>query len=207
MAKVKMSKKATSIDMTAMCDVAFLLLTFFILTATAKQPEPLPVDTPNSTVEDKLPEKNLAIITIGDNGKVFMGIKEIPIRRETLKKMAELKGVKFSDDEITKFGLMDEFGVPFNQLKTLIGMTSTQRNVKGQQIGIPHDTIPNKNELSDWILQARNANAETNLEQLNFAIKGDAKEQYPQIKAVMDILQDQKVNKFYLVTGLRSDNF
>ncbi|WP_298157437.1 biopolymer transporter ExbD [Flavobacterium sp.] len=207
MAKVKMSKKATSIDMTAMCDVAFLLLTFFILTATAKQPEPLPVDTPNSTVEDKLPEKNLAIITIGDNGKVFMGIKEIPIRRETLKKMAELKGVKFSDDEITKFGLMDEFGVPFNQLKTLIGMTSTQRNVKGQQIGIPHDTIPNKNELSEWILQARNANAETNLEQLNFAIKGDAKEQYPQIKAVMDILQKQKVNKFFLVTGLRSDNF
>ena len=45
MAKVKMSKKATSIDMTAMCDVAFLLLTFFILTATAKMPEPLPVDT------------------------------------------------------------------------------------------------------------------------------------------------------------------
>ena len=48
MGKVKMSKKSTSIDMTAMCDVAFLLLTFFILTATAKMPEPLPVDKPVS---------------------------------------------------------------------------------------------------------------------------------------------------------------
>lgn len=45
MAKAKSQKKAAAIDMTAMCDVAFLLLTFFILTATAKQPEPLPVDT------------------------------------------------------------------------------------------------------------------------------------------------------------------
>jgi biopolymer transport protein ExbD len=42
---------------------------------------------------------------------------------------------------------------------------------------------------------------------LQIAIKGDAKEQYPQIKKVMDILQDQKINSFNLVTGLRSKNF
>jgi hypothetical protein len=48
MAKIKMSKNVASIDMTAMCDVAFLLLTFFILTATAKTPEALPVTTPAS---------------------------------------------------------------------------------------------------------------------------------------------------------------
>ena len=64
MAKITMSKKATSIDMTAMCDVAFLLLTFFILTATAKQPEALPVDTPASTVQTKLPENDLATLTL-----------------------------------------------------------------------------------------------------------------------------------------------
>ena len=65
MAKIKMKKKSTSTDMTAMCDVAFLLLTFFILTATAKVPEALPVDTPASTVQTKLPESDLATITIG----------------------------------------------------------------------------------------------------------------------------------------------
>ena len=57
MAKVKMSKNAASIDMTAMCDVAFLLLTFFILTATAKVPEPITVDTPSSTNKTKLPKQ------------------------------------------------------------------------------------------------------------------------------------------------------
>ncbi|MEN0081712.1 biopolymer transporter ExbD, partial [Flavobacterium lindanitolerans] len=45
MAKIKLSKKSSRIDMTAMCDMAFLLLSFFIMTATAKVPEALPVDT------------------------------------------------------------------------------------------------------------------------------------------------------------------
>lgn len=75
MAKIKMKKKSTSTDMTAMCDVAFLLLTFFILTATAKVPEALPVDTPASTVQTKLPETDLATITI-EKEKYFLTLKE-----------------------------------------------------------------------------------------------------------------------------------
>ena len=92
MAKVKMSKKSTSIDMTAMCDVAFLLLTFFILTATAKTPEPLPVETPNSTVQTKLPETGLVTITIGkSDGKnqVFFGMKDRDVRVGALEYMSE----------------------------------------------------------------------------------------------------------------------
>ena len=80
----KSSKKAASIDMTAMCDVAFLLLTFFILTATAKIPEALPVDTPSSTVQTKLPESNLATLTIGGKGKVFFDLKGREVRIRTL---------------------------------------------------------------------------------------------------------------------------
>ncbi|MDW3502809.1 biopolymer transporter ExbD, partial [Escherichia coli] len=73
MAKIKLSKKSSRIDMTAMCDMAFLLLSFFIMTATAKVPEALPVDTPASTVQTKLPEENLATLTIGKE-KVFFGV-------------------------------------------------------------------------------------------------------------------------------------
>ncbi len=205
MAKVKMSKKVTAIDMTAMCDVAFLLLTFFILTATAKQPEPLPVDTPSSTVQVKLPDTDLAIITIGDSGKVFFGVKSPDVRKNALDKIAEKYSLSFTEEEKKRFSLMEEFGVPVNQLKVLINLTSSERNQKGLQKGIPHDSLDN--QLADWVRAARNANAEVNQKQLNFAIKGDAKEQYPEIKKVMDILQDQEVNKFNLVTGLRSDNF
>ncbi|MFN5771738.1 ExbD/TolR family protein [Flavobacterium sp.] len=209
MAKVKMSKKATSIDMTAMCDVAFLLLTFFILTATAKNPEPLQVETPNSTVQSKLPEENLAIITIGGKDKVFYGIKGTEVRKKTRELMGAKYGIQFTENEIQEFSLIDEFGVPIEGLKQLIAMKGSDRNKQGVQPGIPHDTIKNNenNQLRDWIYTSRQANIDVQNEQLNFAIKGDAEEQYPRIKQVMDELQKQTVNSFNLVTGLRGKNY
>ena len=198
-----MSKKASAIDMTAMCDVSFLLLTFFILTATAKQPEIVPVETPASTVQVKLPDTDLAIITIADGGKVFFGVKAADVRMKTLELIGEQYSLSFNDEEKKRFSLMEEFGVPVNQLNGLIKLSSTDRNAEGVQKGIPHDSIDN--QLSAWVKAARTANAEVNEKQLNFAIKGDAKEQYPEIKKIIDILQDQKVNKFNLVTGLRGE--
>lgn len=204
MAKVKMSKKATSIDMTAMCDVAFLLLTFFILTATAKMPEPLPVDTPNSTVQTKLPETDLSMITVG-KGKIFFGVTDREVRKKTLELMGDQFNIKFNDDEKAKFALMETFGVPLNQVKSLLALKASDRNKAGIQPGIPSDSLDN--QLKEWILNARRANDQIRGNQLNFAIKGDMQEDYPEIKKVMDILQDQNVNKFNLVTGLRNENF
>jgi biopolymer transport protein ExbD len=204
MAKVKMQKKAASIDMTAMCDVAFLLLTFFILTATAKQPEPLSVETPSSTVEVKLPESDLAMLTVG-KGKVFFGVTGKEVRIRTLELMGTEYGVAFSPEERQRFSLIDGFGVPMSQIKSLIAMNSTERNEEGLQKGIPKDSLDN--QLAKWIRNARIATKEIAGAQLKVAIKGDAKQEYPEIKKVMDILQDQEVNSFNLVTGMRSDNF
>ena len=193
----------TLIDMTAMCDVAFLLLTFFILTATARQPEPLPVDTPASTVQTKLPDTELATITIGD-GKVFFGVVGQDVRTRTLELMSDKYGVKFSDEEKARFALIESFGVPMENLKSIIAMNSQDRN-NANQPGIPKDSL--NNQLADWIQNARIATIELADKELNIAIKGDAQEEYPEIKRVMDILQNQKINSFNLVTGLRSKDF
>lgn len=198
-----MSKKAASIDMTAMCDVAFLLLTFFILTATAKVPEALPVDMPASTVQSKLPESNLATLTIG-KGKVFFDLKGKEVRIQTLEKMAEKYGVEFTDEDKNEFSLMEGFGVDITSLKSIIEMKSSQR-LKADQPGIPKDSLDN--QLADWLKIARQANIDINDKELEIAIKGDSKEEYPSIKKVMDILQDQGINSFSLVTGLRGKNF
>ena len=200
---VKTQKKATSIDMTAMCDVAFLLLTFFILTATAKIPEALPVDTPQSTVQTKLPETDLATFTIG-KGKVFFDLKGREVRKRTLELMGQKYGVEFTDDEKSKFSLMEGVGVPVANLKQLIAMKTDERSKAGQP-GIPKDSLDN--QLAEWVQNARIANIELNDKELQIAIKGDAKEEYPSIRKVMDILQDQKINSFSLVTGLRGKNF
>jgi biopolymer transport protein ExbD len=204
---VKTQKKAGAIDMTAMCDVAFLLLTFFILTATAKQPEPLAVDTPSSTVQTKLPDNGLATLTVG-KGKVFFGMVDRDIRRRSLELMSQEYGVAFTEEEKQRFSLMDGFGVPIANLRQIIKMSSSERNAEGLQPGIPMDSIDKKkDELSRWIFNARSASAELHNNDLKFAIKGDAKLEYPQIKRVMDILQDQDVNSFNLVTGLRGKEF
>jgi biopolymer transport protein ExbD len=207
MAKIKMTKKSTSTDMTAMCDVAFLLLTFFILTATAKVPEVLPVDTPQSTVQTKLPATDLSTLTIGKaNGKnaVFFDLKGKEIRQRTLELMAQKYNVTFTPKQSEEFGLMESFGVPIQSLSQVLDMKGSERSKAGQT-GIPKDSLDN--QLKEWIYNARIANIEINDKELQFAIKGDAKEQYPAIKQVMDILQDQKVNSFNLVTGLRGKNF
>lgn len=205
MAKVKMSKKATSVDMTAMCDVAFLLLTFFILTATAKQPEPLPVDTPHSTVQTKLPDNDLATITIGKKGTVFFGMAGRDLRVATLEAMAEKYGIQFTEDQKQKFALIESFGSPIENLPAVIDMSSADRNREGVQPGVPKDSI--NNQLADWIQFSRKATIDLHDKELAIAIKGDAKEDYPNIKKVMDILQNQKVNSFNLVTGLRGKDF
>ena len=200
---VKTQKKATSIDMTAMCDVAFLLLTFFILTATAKVPEALPVDMPASTVQSKLPDSNLATLTIG-KGKVFFDLKGKEVRIQTLEKMAEKYGVEFTDKDKVEFSLMEGFGVDIASLKSIIEMKSSER-LKANQPGIPKDSLDN--QLEDWLRIARQANIDINDKELEIAIKGDAREEYPSIKKVMDILQDQGINSFSLVTGLRGKDF
>lgn len=211
MAKIKMSKKSTSIDMTAMCDVSFLLLTFFILTATAKQQEPLPVDTPSSTVKTKLPETDLATITIGkdvnakDSISIFFGVTGRDVRKRTLELMAQKYKLSFSEEEMEQFALIESFGVPVQNLSQIIAMKSSDRNKPGFQPGIPADSTDN--QLKEWIYNARIATSEIADKDLNFAIKGDAKQEYPSVKKVMDMLQDQKVNQFDLVTGLRGKDY
>lgn len=215
MAKVKVSRKSTRIDMTAMCDVAFLLLSFFIMTATAKQPEPKVVDTPNSTVIDKLPEEGVATITVGGKS-VFFTIPNPEIRKRTLERISAAKGVSFTPEEYKQFSAMEGFGVPLNQLKGLLKMSPADRNKEGLQKGIPFDSV--NNQLGDWVKEARQAHKayleeqiadgkEVVFKDLDIAIKGDAKEEYPTIKRVIDILQEQKKNRFFLVTGLRDENF
>ena len=74
MPKVKVKRKSTWVDMTAMCDVAFLLLTFFMLTSNFTTKEPIQVDTPSSISEIKIPEVNIMKIVVDKGGKVFFGI-------------------------------------------------------------------------------------------------------------------------------------
>lgn len=213
MANIKTSKKSTRIDMTAMCDVAFLLLSFFIMTATSKVPEPKPVDTPASTIKAKLPERNLFTITVGDSA-VYIGMSDRETRIAALEAMSLKYDIAFTPQEINEFSLLDSFGVPLEQLKSLLALKNAERNRPGTQVGIPFKGDISENELSYWIYYAnasvvmeQQAKGAEKIKEIEVAIKGSSKEKYPVVKNVFDILQKQNMNDFYLVTSLRDEDF
>jgi len=200
MARIKVPRKSTAIDMTAMCDVAFLLLTFFILTAKVKTEDPVPIDIPKSSIQQPVPEADFSTITVGSQ-KAFFGLEGTDLRKQTLIQMGTIYHQTFTPDELTRFSTITSFGVPFNQIKQFIAMSSDQQK-KLAQPGIPRDSV--SNELFNWIREARKATVFLHSTQLRIAIKGDSKEEYPVIKDVIGILQKQKVNKFSLITDLGS---
>lgn len=199
MPRAKVQRKSTSIDMTAMCDVAFLLLTFFILTATARQPDPLDVQIPSSTYKIKVPDNDIGILSIG-KGKVFYEIVGQDVKKATLERMSKEYNIPFTEDEKKRFSVLGSFGVPIESLKQFLAMNADQRDKFAKASnGIPADST--NNQLAQWIMQNRHAVAELHNTPLRISIKGDAKEEYPNIKKVVDILQKQKVNKFSLITS------
>jgi len=199
MPRAKVQRKSTAIDMTAMCDVSFLLLTFFILTATARQPDPLNIMIPSSTYKIKVPDKDIGILSIGQ-GKVFYEIVGQDIKENTLLKMGQQYNISFTPEEVKRFKVLGSFGVPIESLKQFISMDSEKREAFAKQSnGIPADST--NNQLAEWIMQNRKAVAEVHNEALRISIKGDAQEEYPTVKKIIDILQKQKINKFSLITS------
>ena len=99
MPKVKVTRKSTAVDMTAMCDVAFLLLTFFMLTSNFTQKEAIQVVTPSSISEIKIPETNIMSILVDKDGKVFFGIDKAEYRMTLLDSVATDYKLTFTKEE------------------------------------------------------------------------------------------------------------
>jgi len=199
MPKVKVPRKSTLIDMTAMCDVAFLLLTFFMLTTQFKSDESVIVDTPSSISEIKLPDTDILNISITNNGKVFFTIDNKNFARERLlRKISEkYPQLQFTAEEERAFVLTGSVGVPLSQLKGYLALDEFERKTYSQP-GIPVDSI--NNELGIWIMQGRLSNPNVRI-----TIKGDQYCPWPIVKKVMNTLQDKNVNKFNLITDLEVD--
>lgn len=199
MPKIKVPRKSTSIDMTAMCDVSFLLLTFFMLTTQFKSDETVIVDTPSSISEIKLPDTDILNITVNKDGRVFFTIDNKNFARERLlEKMAgKYPQLALSPEEKRAYVLSGTVGVPLGQFKGFFALEDTDRK-EYKQPGIPIDST--NDELGDWIMQGRLSNPNVRI-----TINGDQQAPWPVVKRVMDILQDKNVNKFNLITDLEAD--
>ena len=196
MARVKVKKQSTFIDMTAMSDVTVLLLTFFMITSTFIQKEPIQVSTPASVMEIKIPETDILQILVDNDGKVFMSMDKQEDRVAVLEKMGEEYGITFTPEEVNKFRLAPSFGVPIGQMRSFLALPEDEQDKILKDYGIPTDSTDN--QLKSWVKNARLQNRD-----LRIAIKADQATPYPIINTIMTSLQDIRENRYNLITTLK----
>ena len=200
MPSVKLPRKSTDTDMTPFVDIAFLILSFFIMATKFKPPEPVEITTPGSVLSQKLPESNAVMIVVDSANRVFFSVlsdKDPSKFDAIIQDINSSQNLNLSTTEMANYRQTFAVGVPFGNLKELMAMAPKEQQVL-KVPGIPVLDTAN-NQLFWWILAAKKAFAG---EKLNYLIKGDAKSKYPTFEAVVSALKRNDEFKYNLVTAL-----
>ena len=183
--------------MTAMCDVAFLLLTFFILATKQKPPEVLAVKTPTSVSSKAAPEESI-LITMTKDGKVFLMLGDKTKKNAIIDDFNTTRGLQFTPTELAKLKKMEFYGLPINKLKS--ALDAPQEIPATAMDGIPIDST--NNELTFWMRSVTNAykgEDQSKLQEM-LLVKGDGEALYPIFKNVKEAFKANEIYKFRIVT-------
>ncbi|MEG1591119.1 ExbD/TolR family protein [Chryseobacterium sp.] len=195
MARIKPKRHGVVTDMTAMCDVTFLLLTFFIMTTQFKKPDVEQIKPPSSISEKLLPDASLMTINATPDGKFyFQPVENATERLELLEKMGKKYNVTFDNKQKASFQKVQSIGVPMNQLRSYLDLPEDEQKNYKSPTGVPMDST-NK-QLTDWVEQSLSVNPDYKL-----AIKGDVTTEYPKVKSLFEGLRDINFLKFWLITS------
>lgn len=261
MGKIKVKRKSTLIDMTAMSDVTVLLLTFFMLTSTFLQKEPTQVVTPPSVSTQKIQLSNVAQVLVAtsendkDTPKVYISVTgeanpDIPednpgawgsenLRKEILRNAVALykeaggKDPGVTNDDIEKFAKVATFGVPISKIHEFFSLDQTKQDEWLSDLDRADSGIPLINYLNTKELDAAGNPVKTNefqiwmraifnstpydegLQTLNYkmrktgegiAVKADRGTSFHTVNKVLENLRTIKMNKFTVMTALKSEN-
>ena len=128
MSRIKAKRVGFRIDMTPMVDVAFLLLTFFMLTTKFRPPEVVKIDLPSSHSQVKLPESDVLTVTVGSDNSFFMGVSSQQTRVKIFNSVVKPKLQKAGftaiavADSLKKFKLAENFRVEREELDRFVIM-------------------------------------------------------------------------------------
>ncbi|MBC7651743.1 MAG: biopolymer transporter ExbD [Deinococcales bacterium] len=194
MSRPKLPRKSTTVDMTAMCDVAFLLLSFFILTTKFKPSEAITVTTPNSVSSKKAPEKDFVMVTIDKAGKVFLSMDNQPAKEAIATALNSSRNLGIN---VAAFKKAEFFGTSISQLPVFLSLSAEKK--RGELLpGIPCKDSTN-NEMIEWMRLVYNAYQGAPAPAL--LLKGDNDSKYPAFKNVIDAFKKNDFLKFQMVTN------
>lgn len=222
MAKVSKPKSAPGIDMTPMVDLAFLLVTFFMLSANFRSDEVVPVDVPASIAENVIPNSMLVRVTVDRNGRVFYGIagKE-EAKQKMLLHVAEKYKMQFTPRQVQEFVKLSDVAVSISQLPAFLDMNEHERaQVVDKTMGVPTDST--NNQLKDWITagrsellalgeseflaaKAKGMDVKVTDFKPKFVLKVDGNADYIFAKRVVETFRDLKENNLSFITSLKAD--
>ena len=199
MPSVNIPKKSTDTDMTPFVDIAFLILSFFIMATKFKPPEPVEITTPNSVSSDELPANDAIMVLIDKDNKVFFSVlaEDNPgVFDQIIQGFNTSRNLGLTPAEMANFRRTAAIGVPFSSLKSLLAVpVEDQKNVKQPGIPVLDST---KNELFWWIAESKKAFAG---KKLTFLIKGDGVSKFPTFEAVLNSFKRNDEFKYSLVTA------
>lgn len=214
MPKLKIPKSSPAIDMTPMVDLAFLLVTFFMLAASFRPSEPVTVETPSS-ISDKVIPENMIMVTVASDGKVYFNLTGAEARKEALKNMIGLYKVSLTEEQVEKFALMSTFGCSMKELPAYLDLSGDSRK-EFQTKGVPLDSLDN--QLKNWIsysnvaalnsgqtayneAKRRGLSPEANDFKPKFIIRADGKAIYKKAEEVIDVFRELNLNNLSFVTS------
>ena len=87
----KISRKSTWVDMTAFVDVAFLILSFFMLATKFKPPEVVKIENPKSVSSENVKDKDVLKVSFDKDGRVFISFSNDKDGKEN----AQLKATNY----------------------------------------------------------------------------------------------------------------
>jgi biopolymer transport protein ExbD len=180
--KKRAKKASTRIDMTPMVDLAFLLLTFFVLTSTFSKPKTMEINYP---ADPKDPTKNIKVnnaltFIMSENDNVYYYAGEFYAKGNP-KGMPETALIKtdFSKDGLRKILL--------------------QSNDKTRNEILKQEERAKKREIADTTFKRLVRDAKSDIKALTVLIKSDDKATYKNVIDLIDELNIAMIGKYAVV--------